>query len=376
MTKRLVIMLIAVAVVLGGVFGYHAVVNHFIQQFMASRGIPPQTVSTTTANVSAWQPEMQTVGTLRAVRGVDLSAQVAGIVSEIHFESGDDVSAGALLVKLRDADDVAKLDALKATAALAKITYERDQRQLKAQAISRQTVDADAQNLKNAEAQVAQQEALVSYKSIRAPFAGRLGLRQVDLGQYLSAGTPVVTLQALDPIFFDFAVPQQALEVIRTGQDIVLKTDTYPGTTFTGTIVAINPKVDPDTRNVQVRASLANRDHKLLPGMYASATIETGAPQQHITLPKTAVSYNPYGDIVYVVDRKGTDKSGKPQLIARQKFVTTGDTRGDQVAILSGIAKGDEVVTAGQNKLRNGIPVLINNTVQPSDNPSPNPPNE
>lgn len=376
MTKRLVIMLIVVAVVLGGVFGYRAVVNHFIQQFMASRGIPPQTVSTTTADVSAWQPEMQAVGTLRAVRGVDLSAQVAGIVSEIHFKSGDDVEAGTLLVKLRDADDVAKLNALKATAVLAKITYERNQRQFKAQAISRQTVDADEQNLKNAEAQVAQQQALVSYKSIRAPFAGHIGLRQVDLGQYLSAGTPVVTLQALDPIYFDFAVPQQALQTIRTGQAIVLKTDTFPGKTFTGTIIALNPKVDPDTRNVQVRASFANPDHKLLPGMYASATVETGTPQQHITLPKTAVSFNPYGNIVYVVDRKGTDKSGKPELIASQKFVTIGDTRGDQVAILSGIDKGAEVVTAGQNKLRNGIPVLINNAVKPSDNPSPNLPNE
>src|SRR5690242_794382 len=227
MTKRLVIMLIVVALVLGGVFGYRAVVNHFIQQYMASRGIPPQTVSTTAADVSAWQPEMQAVGTLRAVRGVDLSAQVAGIVSEIHFKSGDDVEAGTLLVKLRDADDVAKLNALKATAALAKITYERNQRQFKAQAISRQTVDADEQNLKNAEAQVAQQQALVSYKSIRAPFGGHLGLRQVDLGQYLSAGTPVVTLQALDPIYFDFAVPQQALQTIRTGQAIALKTDTF-----------------------------------------------------------------------------------------------------------------------------------------------------
>jgi membrane fusion protein (multidrug efflux system) len=376
MTKRLVIMLIVVVVVLGAVFGYRAVVNHFVQQYMASRGIPPQTVSTMTADLSAWQPDIQAVGTLRAVRGVDLSAQVSGIVSEIHFKSGDDVNAGTLLLQLRDDDDVAKLNALKATAALARITYERDQRQYKAQAISRQTVDADAQNLKNAEAQVAQQEALVSYKAVRAPFAGHLGLRQVDLGQYLSPGTPIVTLQALDPIYFDFSVPQQALGVIHTGQDIALRTDTFPGETFTGNVIAISPRVDPDTRNVQVRASFANHDHKLLPGMYANATVETGAPQQHITLPKTAVSFNPYGDIVYVVDHKGTDKSGKPQLIASQKFVTIGDTRGDQVAILSGVEKGDEVVTAGQNKLRNGIPVLIDNTVQPSDNPSPNPPNE
>lgn len=376
MTKRMVIMLIAVAVVLGGVFGFGAFRNYMVGKFMASRGVPPQTVSTIKADISEWQSEMRAVGTLRAVRGADLSAQVSGIVSEIHFESGADVEEGTLLAKLMDADDVAKLNALKATAALARITYERDQRQFKAQAISRQTVDADEQNLKNAEAQVAQQQALVSYKSIRAPFAGRLGIRQVDIGQYLSAGSPIVTLQALDPIYFDFYVPQQALENIRTGQKVALETDTYPGQTFTGTISAINPKVDPATRNVQVRASLENHGHKLLPGMYASVNVRFGEPQPYVTLPQTAISYNPYGDLVYIVERQGAGQDGKPQLIARQKFVTVGETRGDQVAVLTGVNDGDEVVTAGQNKLRNGFPIVINNTVQPSNNPSPNPPNE
>lgn len=376
MTKRWVIMLLAVAVVLGGVFGFGAFRGYMIGKFMSSMGVPVQTVSTTKADIAEWQPQMRAVGTLRAVRGADLSAQVSGIVSEIHFESGSDASEGMLLVKLMDADDVAKLNALRASAALAKITYERDSQQFKAQTVSKQALDADEQNLKNAEAQVAQQQALVNYKSIRAPFAGRLGIRQVDVGQYLSPGAAVVTLQALDPIFFDFWVPQQALQVIRVGQQIALETDTYAGQTFAGAISAINPKVDPDTRNVQVRAALQNPDRKLLPGMYASVNVRFGETQPYVTLPQTAISYNPYGNMVYVVEHQGVGKDGQPQLIAHQKFVTTGETRGDQVAILTGVNDGDEVVTAGQNKLRNGSSIVINNTVQPSNDAAPVPGNE
>ena len=376
MTKRMVIMLIGVAVILGGVFGYGTFYNRMVAKFMASRGIPPQTVSTIKADISEWQPEMRAVGTLRAVRGADLSAQVSGIVSEVHFESGSEVAEGALLVKLMDADDVAKLNALKATAALAKITYDRDTQQFKSQTISKQALDTDEQNLRNAEAQVAQQQALVNYKSIKAPFAGQLGIRQVDIGQYLSSGTPVVTLQALDPIYFDFSVPQQALDVLKTGQTVALETDTYPGQTFTGTISAISPKIDPATRNVQVRASLQNTDRKLLPGMYASVNIHYGEAQPYVTLPQTAVAYNPYGTMVYIVDHQGADKDSKQPAIVHQKFITTGDTRGDQVAIMTGVSDGDEVVTAGQNKLNNGSTIIVNNSVQPSNDAAPTPPNQ
>ena len=375
MTKRMVIMLIVVGVVLGGVFGYGAFYSYMTGKFMASRGIPPQTVSTAKADISEWQPEMRAVGTLRAVRGADLSAQVSGIVSEVHFESGSDVPEGALLVKLQDSDDVAKLNALKATAALAQITFNRDQQQFKAQAVSKQVLDTDEQNLKSAEAQVAQQQALVNYKAIKAPFAGQLGIRQVDIGQYLSPGAPVVTLQALDPIYFDFSVPQQALDVLKAGQAVALAVDTYQGETFNGTITAISPKVDPATRNVQVRASLDNPDHKLLPGMYASVNIHFGETQPYVTLPQTAISYNPYGTMVYIVDHQGATDPKKPAIV-HQKFITTGDTRGDQVAIMTGVNDGDEVVTAGQNKLHNGATIMVDNTVQPSNDAAPTPPNE
>ena len=368
---RMVLMLILVALVLGGVFGFGAFRNIMMHKFMASAGAPPQTVSTMKAEISEWQPQLRAVGSVRAVRGADLSPQVAGTVSALHFESGAEVQEGALLVELMAADDIARLNALKATAALARITYNRDLQQLKAQAVSKQTVDADEQNLKNAEAQVAQQEALVAYKSIRAPFAGRLGIRQVDLGQYLNAGTTIVTLQALDPIFVDFTLPQQALSQIEVGQAVTALVDTYPGQSFSGELTSIDPKVDSATRNLQVRAAFKNPDHKLLPGMYVTAVIDTGEPQQFVTVPQTAVTYNAYGSTVYLIDDKGKDDKGQAKLQARQTFVTVGDTRGDQVAILKGVNAGDQVVTVGQVKLRNGSPVLINNSVVPSNDADP-----
>jgi membrane fusion protein (multidrug efflux system) len=218
---------------------------------------------------------------------------------------------------------------------------------------------------------VAQQQAILDKKTLRAPFAGHLGLRQVDLGQYLGAGTVIVTLQALDPIFLDFFVPQQAVDQVRLGQSIAVKVDAYQDQAFTGEISAINPKVDANSRNVQVRAMLKNADHKLIPGMYATVDIPTGAPQNLITLPQTAITFSPYGDTVYIVDSKGAGADGKPQLIARQSFVTTGFTRGDQVAVLKGVSEGDMIVTSGQLKLHNGSTVLIDNSVTPTADAAP-----
>jgi membrane fusion protein, multidrug efflux system len=371
MTKRMIIMLIAVAVVLGGVFGFQVFKANIIKHVMASLANPPQTVSTVIAGYQQWQPAVSAVGTLRAVNGAELSLQLAGIVSELDFKSGDDVRAGQVLLRLRTDDDVAKLQSLQATAELAQITYDRDRKQLQAQAISRATLDSDVASLKNNQAQVAEQQAVVDQKILRAPFAGHLGIRAVDLGQYLAAGTQVVTLQALDPLYLDFFLPQQALANIKVDQAVVVHVDTWPGVNFAGQIIAINPQVDPTSRNVQIRATLPNPDHRLLPGMFATLDISTGAPQHQITLPQTAVAYNPYGDTVYVVLDKGKDAQGKPQLIAQQTFVTTGDTRGDQVAILKGIKAGDVIVSAGQIKLHNDSPVVVNNTVQPTDNPHP-----
>ena len=373
MTKRMIIMLTLTGLVLGAVFGFQAFKSVMIAKFMATLSNPPQTVSTTIAASQEWRSQLEAVGSLRAVNGANLSGQVAGIVSAVHFESGADVKKGDLLLELQAEDDKAHLDALKATASLARITFERDSNLVKTNAVSQQTVDTDKGNLANAEALVAQQQALVNYKSIAAPFSGRLGIRQVDLGQYLAAGTTIVTLQQLDPIFVDFYLPQQALAQIKVGQEVTGKVDTYPNKTFVGQIAAINSLVDTTTRNVQVRATMQNHENLLLPGMFATIEIDTSAPQKFVTLPQTAIAYNSYGNIVYLIDEKGKDDKGQPRLAARQTFVTTGATRGDQVAVLSGVKDGDVVVTAGQIKLRNGTPVKINNAVQPANDPAPQP---
>jgi len=373
MIRRMILMLAVLGVVLGGYYAFQQFKAKMIHQALSSMANPLQTVSTVVATTQTWQPEVQAVGSLRAVNGATLSLEVGGVVDRIAFQSGDDVQAGQVLLQLRADDDTAKLAALEASAALAQVNYDRDQRQFRAQAVSQAVVDADNYNLKNARAQADQQRAILAEKTLRAPFAGHLGIRAVDLGQYLNPGTAVVTLQALDPLFVDFTVPQQALSSVAVGQAVTAKVDTFPDQTFQGKIIAVNPTVDTDSRNVQMRASLPNPDHRLLPGMFATIDIAAGAPAQHLTLPQTAITYNPYGSTVYLVEKKGEDVSGKPQLVARQSFVTTGATRGDQVAVLSGVKPGDVVVSAGQIKLHNDVPVLINNTVQPSDNPNPVP---
>jgi membrane fusion protein, multidrug efflux system len=373
MIKRMAIMLVVVGLVFGGIFGFQAFKAKMIAKVMAAQGAPAQTVSTANAEYQEWQPRLEAVGSLRAVNGADLGLEVAGIVDEIHFNSGDDVEAGAPLLQLRADDDIAKLRSLEAAADLAQINYDRDRKQLKIQAVSQAVVDTDAANLRNAKAQVAEQQAIVDKKTIKAPFAGRLGIRAVDLGQYLSAGTTIVTLQALDPIYVDFTLPQQALDELKVGQPVTAVIDTYPGQTFTGVISAINPKVDTSTRNLQLRATLSNPDRKLLPGMFATVDIDTGAVRRYVTLPQTAITFSTYGDSVYIVEDKGKGPTGQPQLVARQTFVTTGPTRGDQVAILNGIKPGDTVVSAGQIKLRNGVPIQVNNTVTPTADASPTP---
>jgi len=373
MIKRMVIMLVAVGVVFGGVFGFQAFKATMIKKFMSQMAAPPQTVSTSKAGFQDWEQRLEAVGSLRAVKGADLSLEVAGVIDSIMFNSGDDVEEGALLLKLRAEDDIAKLESMQSAVELSQITYDRDQKQLRIQAVSQATLDADAANLKNAKAQLAQQKAILDKKFLRAPFAGHLGIRAVDLGQFLAAGTTVVTLQALDPIYLDFFLPQQSIDQVRLNQQVAVMVDAFPKRSFAGKITAINSKIDAATRNVQVRATLQNADRRLLPGMYATVAITVGAPQRHITLPQTAITYSPYGDSVYVVDDKGPDAAGKPQLVARQTFVTTGPTRGDQVAILAGVNEGDAVVVAGQIKLHNGSTVTINNSIMPTADAAPVP---
>jgi membrane fusion protein (multidrug efflux system) len=376
MAKRMTIMLLIVGLLFGGIFGFQVFKAHMIKQFFATNKAPPVTVTAMPAAFQAWQPQINAVGSLRAVRGVDLASEIAGIVRSLHFKSGDQVKAGQMLVQLNADADIAQLRSLEAAAELARTTYERDTAQYAARAISKATLDAAAADLKSKRAQVAQQQALVDKKTITAPFAGRLGISTVNPGQYLNPGDKIVTLQALDPIYVDFYLPQQQLSSVAIGQTVVVTTDSYPGLSFAGKISAISPKVDPSTRNVQIEATVANSKHLLLPGMFASLSVEAGAKKDFLTLPQTAVTFNPYGESVYLVEpgEKGAD--GKPTLVARQSFVTVGQTRGDQIAILTGVKEGDMVVTSGQLKLRNGSQVIINNAVQPGNEPAPKPVDE
>ena len=373
MTKRMLIMLLIVGLLFGGLFGYKIFTARMIKKFMAAGQSPPAIVTTVKAELLTWQPQLKAVGSLRAMRGVDVSSEISGIVRTLHFKSGNEVKSEQILVQLNADADVALLHSFEAAAELANTVYERDKKQFEVQVISQATLDADAADLKSKKAQVAQQAAIVDKKTICAPFAGRLGISTVNPGQYVNPGDKIVTLQLLDSVYVDFYLPQQELSLLSIGQKVTVSTDTYPGRTFVGKITAINPKVDPDTRNVQVEAMIANPKHKLLPGMYATVEVIAGEVQRNITLPQTAVTYNPYGDTVYIVEESGKSQDGKPLLIAKQTFVSVGRTRGDQVAILTGIKEGSIVVSSGQLKLKNGSVVIVNNQILPSNDEAPRP---
>ena len=373
--RRLVVIVAVLAILFGLVFGWGALKAHFIGKYLAQLPYQPQTVSDVTASDTAWQPSISAVGSLTAINGANLSAQVSGIVDTINFESGDMVAAGQTLLTLRTNNDPAVLAQLQATAAVDQSNLERDRKQFHADAVSAAQVDTDRATSLAAQAQVQAQMAEMAEKVVKAPFAGTLGIRQVNLGQYLAAGTAIVSLQQLDPLFVDFYLPQQGLAEVRAGQPVMVSIDAFPGHSFPGTISAIDAAVDTASRNVQVRAKIQNSALLLRPGMFATVRIAVGAPTRLVTLPQTVITYNPYGDTVYLL-HKGQDHNGKPALIANQTFVQVGETRGDQVAILKGVSPGDLIVTAGQLKLHNGSTVVVDNAVPVPDNPNPNPPNE
>lgn len=382
MTKRMFIM-IGCIVLLVAVLALAKFLQ--IRQLIASSPKPgPQTVTAIKAGMLDWQPQIASVGTLVPVRGVDVTTEIAGLVRNVRFRSGDEVKAGQVLFELNADSDIAQLHALQAAADLSATILKRDKLQFAAQAISQAQLDNDEADLKNRRALVAQQQAQVDKKTIRAPFAGKLGITAVNPGQYLNPGDKLVTLQTVDPVYVDFFVPQKQLAGLSLGQKLTLANDAWPGAAFPGKVTSISPKVDTATRNVQVEATIANPKRQLLPGMYANVSLDQGERKRYLTLPQTAITYNPYGSTVFVLNpappqSKEKDKDGKelPRdpngLVAQQQFVTTGATRGDQVAILTGLKEGQTVVTSGQLKLKNGTPVVIDNKVQPANSPNPTP---
>lgn len=371
-----VIMLLGVGIIFGGIYGYKAFVARQMMMAMKNRGAPPVTVTAIKASYDTWQPEIQAVGNLRAVRGVDVTSEISGLVRDIFFRPGQTIKEGYSLVQLNADSDIGQLHALQAQADLAEITYNRDKKQFEANAVSRATLDGDAADLKNKRALVAQQKAIVDKKTIRAPFTGRLGVSAINLGQYINPGDKIVTLQDLNSIYVDFYVPQQNINLISTGQTVTATTDTYPNRIFHGKISTIDPRVDPQTRNIQIEATFANPRGELLPGMYASVFVQTGKKQKYLTLPRTAVSFNPYGETVYIVEEPAGERAaGEPRAV-RQTFVTLGPSRGDQIAVFKGIKEGETVVTSGQFKLKPGSKVIIDNRVQPKNDAAPQPVDE
>jgi membrane fusion protein (multidrug efflux system) len=372
MAKRMILMLGVVLVVITALgFMKFKQVETAIK-VGASFQPPPEAVTSIVAQREQWPATMGVIGTAEAVHGVTVSADLPGVVERILFESGQSVHAGDVLVVLDTKQERAQLASLEAQSELARVNFGREQELVNAGVISRMEYDQATAQQKATEANVAEIRATIERKTIRAPFTGVLGIRKVNLGQYLSAGSAVVPLQSLNPIYVDFGVPQQSARQVRVGGDLHVTSEDFAGHVFTGKVTALDSVVDETTRNIQVQATLPNPEGKLRPGMFVQVNVGLGASRSVITLPASAISYAPYGDSVFVItDLK--DAKGKTYRGVRQQFVKIDGSRGDQVGVISGLNPGDEVVTSGVFKLRNGAAVNVNNKVQPGNNPAPKP---
>src|SRR2546426_6581764 len=372
MAKRMILMLAVMVALLGGLgFAKFRQIQAAVAQ-NANFQPPPAAVTTIVAQRETWTSTLTVIGTATAIQGVTVGADLPGTVARITFESGKPVHAGDVLVELDPRQERAQLAAVEAQRDLARINFGRMQELVKQGVIARTEYDNATAQQKATEAQVGEIRATIARKTIRAPFSGILGIRQVNLGQYLSAGQAIVPLQSLNPIYVNFGVPQQTAIEARVGRTLHVSGNDVGGLKFAGRVTALDSVVNEATRNVQVQATLANPGGKLHPGMFVQVEITTGADRPVIALPITAINYAPYGDSVYVVsDLK--DPSGRTYRGVRQEFVKVEGSRGDQVAVVSGVKPGDEVVSSGVFKLRNGAAVQVNNKVQPGNNPSPKP---
>jgi membrane fusion protein (multidrug efflux system) len=372
MKKRILIAIIGLIILIAALAGIKTL------QFgaMAEQGKkmvpPPETVTTAKVTSEAWETALTAVGSLSAVQGVTVAAELAGKVEGIAFESGAQVRKGDLLVRQDTSSEEAQLPGAEAQATLARTVLERDAQLLPKKIVSQADYDAAVAAYGQARSQADNIRAAIAKKTIRAPFGGRLGIRQVNLGQMLREGDAIVTLQSLDPIYVDFSLPQQELGRLRTGLPVRVTSDALPGVTVAGRITAMNPLVDPETRNVRLQATLANRGERLRPGMFASVAVGLPIRQQVLAIPATAVLYAPYGDSVFVV---ADDKARKGGKALHQQFVRLGEKRGDFVAVTSGVRAGDEVVSTGVFKLRNGQAVVVDNRLAPAFKLAPKPEN-
>jgi membrane fusion protein (multidrug efflux system) len=339
---------------------------------MAKFAPPPAAVTSVVAKPQTWQPILSVVGSMRAVNGVLVSTDLAGIVTRIAFESGRELKKGDLLVKLDTQQEAAQLHSAQARRELARISLQRQSDLFAKKAVAQSDFDSAQSEFRQADAAVEEAQAMIDRKTITAPFDGLAGIRQVDLGQYLNVGNPIAPLQSLDPIYVEFSIPQQDFNQVTLGKKVRVRADGVDGQEFEGVITALDSKVDEATRNVTIQATVKNPDHKLRPGMYVNVDILLPEQDGVIAIPASSINYAPYGDSVFLIkDATGPGAKGKEVI---QQFVKLGATRGDQVSVLSGLKPGDEVVTSGVFKLRSHAPVIINNSVQPTNDLNPNPP--
>ena len=367
MMQRMIIMLLLLAVVFGGIFGWKAWQQEQRLEAMASRSAPLVTVSSAEVQTESWRREVGAVGSLTAIQGVDVSPEVAGVVADISFESGSRVSANAVLVQLNATAEKAELRSLQARVVLAKQDYDRAKGLAVKTALSQAQLDRAQSVLDSLVAQAEEQEALIARKTIRAPFGGELGIREINLGEYLSPGTGIVTLQQLSPILLDFTLPEKNLHLLAPNQRIEISLAAVPGDVFIGRLTAISPKVEAATRNVRLQATLQNVEGRLRPGMFAQVAVITGDADTVETLPRTAVEFLPYGNSVFVIERGAggkADSGNDTELIVRRQQVQTGRVQGNRIEILGGLELGQLVVSSGQLKLRNGQKIRIDNTVE------------
>jgi len=336
---------------------------------------PPMAVSSATAELAEWAPTRSAIATLVAVRGVTLAAELQGRVTQITFESGSTVRRGAVLVQLDTSTEQAQLQSAQADASLAKISLNRTRRLRREESSPQADLDAAEARAAGTAAVVAQLEAIIAKKTIRAPFDGRISIRQVELGQIVGPGTPIASLQSVSPIYADFWLPQQAVADLKPGLRATLRTDPFPDARWDGEVTVVNPEIDPATRNVRVRATFPNDDGRLRPGLFANVDVVSGEPRKVLQVPATAVIYAPYGDSVYALTEKDDGKGGKTT-VAQQKFVRLGERRGDFVAVVSGLTPGERIVGSGGFKLRNGMAVAVNDKISTEAELSPRPKDE
>ncbi|TDI62801.1 MAG: efflux RND transporter periplasmic adaptor subunit [Alphaproteobacteria bacterium] len=363
MRKPFLIVIAALVVVFGGIFGWKAFVSYQIAQYMANMPARTVTVSSTQVQTENWVNNINAVGGLNAVQGIEVASEVPGKITVIAFESGHHVEKGALLVQLDATAEQAQLRALKAELQSAKLDYARAQGLVRSAAVSQAQLDRTKAAMESLEAQVDGQAELVGKKSIRAPFSGDLGIRQVDIGEYVSPGTEIVSLQSLNPIYADFTLPERHLNDVKTGQQVDIIGVALEGKTYTGTVTAVSPKIERTTRNVRVQATFDNPDGRLRPGMFVQVSVVIGGAVEVTTLPQTAISFLPYGNSVWLIVEGVKDKSGAEVLSVESQLVNTGRIRHGRVEIVSGLDHNAQVVNTGQMKLRNGQFISVDNSI-------------